>query len=196
MAVTWDQFPAVAPCTQKIPDRSYDTQRRHWALGTYCPGNPCYQYKLGDESMEQSSAEKDLGVLVDDSWIWASSVFLQPRKPTISWAALKAAWPAGWERWSHSSALLCETLPGVLCPDVESSVQERHRPRKKKKKQSKGWNTLLTFSKTDGWIIALVLSSRRQLGWAVLTTHTNPGVHSQGWGAVHTVFPQILSPFS
>ena len=29
------------------------------------PRNPCYQYKLGDERMEHSPDEKELGVLVD-----------------------------------------------------------------------------------------------------------------------------------
>jgi len=33
-----------------------------WHLGR---GSPCYQYKLGDESMEHSAAEK---VVVDGSW--------------------------------------------------------------------------------------------------------------------------------
>jgi len=31
-------------------------------------GNPHYQYKLGDKSIEHSPAEKDLTVLVDGSW--------------------------------------------------------------------------------------------------------------------------------
>jgi len=41
---------------------------------------------------------------------------------------LKEAWPAGRGRCYCPSALRCETSTGVLCPDVESSVQERHGP--------------------------------------------------------------------
>jgi len=31
-------------------------------------GNPCYQYRLGDEGIHSSPAEKDLRILVVKSW--------------------------------------------------------------------------------------------------------------------------------
>ena len=38
------------------------------------------------------------------SWTWASNVPSQPRKPTLSLSASKAAWSAGRGRWSCPSA--------------------------------------------------------------------------------------------
>ena len=81
-----------------------------WQLGW---GNPHCQYKLGHARMEHSSAGKDLGVLVGGNWTQASTVPSQPRKPTVSWAASKAAQPAG--QGADPATLLCAVRPHLEC---------------------------------------------------------------------------------
>jgi len=53
------------------------------------------------------------------SLVWVNGMCLQPRRPTVSWAAWREGWPAGRERWSSSSTMgapICSTVsrPGVL----------------------------------------------------------------------------------
>jgi len=62
------------------------------------------------------------------SWTWACNVLSQPRKPTVSQAASKMCGQQ--VEGGDPAPLLCtsEVSLEVLHADVESSVQERHRP--------------------------------------------------------------------
>lgn len=63
-------------------------------------GNSYYQYKLGDKRIEHIPTKMTQGYWWMASWTWDSNMPLQLRKPTVSWAASKEAWPAGQGRWS------------------------------------------------------------------------------------------------
>jgi len=84
--------------------------------------NPKHKYRLGREWLESSPQEKYLGVLVDEKLNMTGSVHLQPRKPTVSWAASREAWPAG--RGGDFAPLFHsrDTPPGVLHPALEPAT--------------------------------------------------------------------------
>jgi len=58
-------------------------------------GNPQDQYRLEDEWIWNSPVEKDVRILVDEKLDMSWQRALKPRRPTVSWAAPRKAWPAG-----------------------------------------------------------------------------------------------------
>jgi len=50
-------------------------------------GNPGYTYKLGDERLEGSPAERDSGVWVDGKLNVSQQCALAAKEPTVSWGA-------------------------------------------------------------------------------------------------------------
>ncbi|PKU38959.1 rna-directed dna polymerase from mobile element jockey- hypothetical protein [Limosa lapponica baueri] len=87
-------------------------------------GNPCYQYRLGDEGLESSAADKDLGVPVGEKPDVSRQCTLTAQKASCVLGCIKEAWLAGRGRWLCSG----ETPPGILCPALEPSAQEGHGP--------------------------------------------------------------------
>ena len=76
--------------------------------------------------IEHSTAEKNLGVWVEGKLDTSQQCVLTTQKSTLPWAASNGQQV---ERGDPTTELCTgEILPAVLCVDVESSVQKRHRP--------------------------------------------------------------------
>jgi len=89
-------------------------------------GNLRYQYRLGDEGMESSPAEKDLRVLVGEKLDRSRPRMLAAQKANHILSCIQSSVTS---RLREVILPLCsgETPPGVLCPALEPSTQERHR---------------------------------------------------------------------
>jgi len=95
---------------------------------TWISATPTLNTSLVNVVIEHSPAEKGLGILVVSKLDMSQQCALQPSQPARSWAASKAAWPAGRGKGSCPSALHCDTSPGALRPQVECSAQKRCGP--------------------------------------------------------------------
>jgi len=90
-------------------------------------GNPCYQYRLGDEGVESSPAEKNLGKLMDEKLDMSHpSCSCSPEGQSHTWLHQKQCGQQ--VEGGDSAFLLCsvETPAGVLYPALEPSAQKGH----------------------------------------------------------------------
>ena len=88
--------------------------------------NHVHQYRLGDDLLEGSYAEREQGVLVENRLAMSPSVAWWPRRPLASLHVLKKS-VAGRSREVILPSLLCpgQVSPRVLCPVLVSLVQKR-----------------------------------------------------------------------
>jgi len=89
--------------------------------------NPMHQYRLGEDLLESSSAERDLGMLVDDRLTMSQKCALVAKKANGILGCIKKSVASRPREvlLPLYSALEGNSPSGVLCPVLSSSVHQR-----------------------------------------------------------------------
>jgi len=87
-----------------------------------------HQYRLGADQLEESSAEKDLGILVDTSLtISQQRAFVAKKANAIPLDIIKKReWPAGEGKFSSSMLFLVQKVPNFLTAKNQAGTSGDH----------------------------------------------------------------------
>ena len=89
-----------------------------------CQGNPRYVYRLGEEFLESSPVEKDLGVLVSERLDMNQQCVTSDQKANSILGCINRGMAAERERGLTFLLHPCEVPSEVLCPGLWPPTQE------------------------------------------------------------------------